>query len=62
MQTKTIGIISLGLIGGSLFKKLTEANLNIKVVTRNKETIKKVKKTNIADISMARLIVTKKGV
>ncbi len=39
-----IGIISLGLIGGSLFKCLTRTNHEIYAVTRNKETISKAKK------------------
>ncbi len=38
-----IGIISLGLIGGSLFKNLTKTNNQILAVTRNKETIQKAK-------------------
>lgn len=41
-----IGIISLGLIGGSLFKCLTETNNEIYAVTRNKETINKAKTIN----------------
>ena len=46
-----IGIISLGLIGGSLFKCLTESEHEIYAVTRNKETIEKAKKysKNISD-------------
>ena len=39
-----IGIVSLGLIGGSLFKKLSETEHEIYAVTRNEETIKKAKK------------------
>ena len=39
-----IGIVSLGLIGGSLFKKLCETEHEIYAVTRNEETIKKAKK------------------
>lgn len=38
-----IGIVSLGLIGGSLFKKLSETNNEIYAVTRNLETIEKAK-------------------
>lgn len=37
-----IGIVSLGLIGGSLFKALIQSNNQIYVVTRNLETIEKV--------------------
>ena len=46
-----IGIISLGLIGGSLFKCLIESEHEVYAVTRNKETIEKVKKytPNISD-------------
>lgn len=39
-----IGIVSLGLIGGSLFKCLTRTQHEIYAVTRNDETIKKAKK------------------
>ena len=39
-----IGIVSLGLIGGSLFKCLSETEHEIYAVTRNKETIEKAKK------------------
>lgn len=39
-----IGIISLGLIGGSLFKCLIETDNKIYAVTRNKETIEDAKK------------------
>lgn len=39
-----IGIVSLGLIGGSLFKKLSKTEHEIYAVTRNEETIKKAKK------------------
>ncbi len=38
-----IGIISLGLIGGSLFKCLSRTEFEIYAVTRNKETITKAK-------------------
>ena len=38
-----IGVISLGLIGGSLFKKLCKTEHEIYAVTRNKETIEKAK-------------------
>ena len=38
-----IGIVSLGLIGGSLFKCLAETEHEIYAVTRNKETIEKAK-------------------
>lgn len=38
-----IGIVSLGLIGGSLFKCLCGSNNEIYAVTRNKETIEKAK-------------------
>lgn len=38
-----IGIISLGLIGGSLFKRLTKEGYSVCAVTRNKETIEKAK-------------------
>lgn len=46
-----IGIISLGLIGGSLFKCLVESEHEIYAVTRNKETIEKGKEytQNICD-------------
>ncbi|HIS89857.1 TPA: prephenate dehydrogenase/arogenate dehydrogenase family protein [Candidatus Avigastranaerophilus faecigallinarum] len=39
-----IGIISLGLIGGSLLKALSETDNTIYTVTRNKETVEKAKK------------------
>lgn len=39
-----IGIISLGLIGGSILKVLSETDDSLYVVTRNKETIEKAKK------------------
>ena len=39
-----IGIVSLGLIGGSLFKRLSKTEHEIYAVTRNEETIKKAKK------------------
>ena len=39
-----IGIISLGLIGGSLFKKLSQSEHEIFAVTRNTETIEKALK------------------
>ena len=39
-----IGIVSLGLIGGSLFKCLSNSLNEIYAVTRNKETIEKAKK------------------
>ncbi len=39
-----IGIISLGLIGGSLFKCLVETDNTVYAVTRNKETIEEAKK------------------
>ena len=42
-----IGIVSLGLIGGSLFKKLSKTEHEIFAVTRNEETIKKAKKYSI---------------
>ena len=38
-----IGIISLGLIGGSILKALSDKGYTIKTVTRNKETIEKAK-------------------
>ncbi len=46
-----IGIISLGLIGGSLFKCLARTNHEIYAVTRNNETITKAKKytPNVSD-------------
>lgn len=46
-----IGIVSLGLIGGSLFKKLSQTEHDIYAVTRNPETIKKALKysQNVAD-------------
>ncbi len=39
-----IGIVSLGLIGGSILKVLSESDNTLYVVTRNKETIEKAKK------------------
>ena len=39
-----IGIISLGLIGGSLFKNLTRTNHEIYAYTTNEETLKKAQK------------------
>ena len=39
-----IGIISLGLIGGSLLKALSKTDNTIYTVTRNKETVEKAKK------------------
>ena len=42
-----IGIVSLGLIGGSLFKRLSKTEHEIYAVTRNEETIKKAKKYSI---------------
>lgn len=39
-----IGIVSLGLIGGSLFKCLCNSKNEIYAVTRNKETIEKAKR------------------
>ena len=46
-----IGIISLGLIGGSLFKCLARTQHELYAVTRNKETIKKALKytNNVSD-------------
>ncbi len=46
-----IGIVSLGLIGGSLYKKLSEYSYEIYAVTRNKDTINQIKKYsgNISD-------------
>ena len=46
-----IGIISLGLIGGSLFKCLCETNNEIFAVTRNLKTIEEAKKLsqNVSD-------------
>lgn len=46
-----IGIISLGLIGGSLFKCLSESEHEIYAVTRNIETVKEAKKysLNVSD-------------
>ena len=37
------GIISLGLIGGSLFKCLSRTEYDVYAMTRNKETIEKAK-------------------
>ena len=39
-----IGIISLGLIGGSILKALSDKDYTVKAVTRNKETIEEAKK------------------
>lgn len=39
-----IGIVSLGLIGGSLFKCLVRTEFEVYAVTRNKETVAKAKK------------------
>ena len=39
-----IGIVSLGLIGGSLFKCLSRTEFEVYAVTRNEETIAKAKK------------------
>ncbi len=46
-----IGIVSLGLIGGSLFKRLSECSYEIYAVTRNKDTIEKAKEysKNVSD-------------
>lgn len=44
MKQKTIGIIALGLIGGSILKSLARTEHNIIAVTRNKDSIKKAKK------------------
>ncbi len=41
-----IGIISLGLIGGSLFKALSDSEYEVTAVTRNKKTIQDAKKLN----------------
>lgn len=38
-----IGIVGLGLIGGSLFKKLSQSDNDIYAVTRNKKTIENAK-------------------
>lgn len=38
-----IGIIGLGLIGGSVLKNLSETKHNLYAVTRNKETLEKIK-------------------
>lgn len=43
-QHMKIGIISLGLIGGSLFKRLTKEGYDVCAITRNKETIAQAKK------------------
>lgn len=42
-QLMKIGIISLGLIGGSLFKRLIKEGYDVCAVTRNKETIAQAK-------------------
>lgn len=39
-----IGIIALGLIGGSILKSLSDKNLEITIVSQNEETLKKAKK------------------
>ncbi len=39
MKIKRIGIVSLGLIGGSLLKSLTNKGFELYAVTRNKDTI-----------------------
>ena len=44
MKQKTIGIISLGLIGGSILKTLSKTDNKIIAVTRNKTAIKNAKK------------------
>ncbi len=46
-----IGIISLGLIGGSLFKCLSKTEFEIYALTRNKQTIEKAKhwSDNVSD-------------
>ena len=46
-----IGIISLGLIGGSILKALADKEHNLFVCTRNPQTIEKVKKytSNVSD-------------
>lgn len=46
-----IGIVSLGLIGGSLLKALSETTHSLFAVTRNKDTIEEVKKItpNVSD-------------
>ncbi len=46
-----IGIISLGLIGGSLFKCLSRSEFDIYAFTRNKETIEKARHwcSNVSD-------------
>ena len=42
-----IGIIGLGLIGGSIYKKLSEFGHELIVVTRNKSTLEKVKNDGV---------------
>ena len=42
-----IGIIGLGLIGGSIYKKLSEFGHELVVVTRNKSTLEKVKNDGV---------------
>lgn len=44
MDSTNIGIISLGLIGGSLLKALSKKNYNLFAVTGNPETLNKAKK------------------
>ena len=44
MKQKTIGIVSLGLIGGSILKALSETEHKIVAVTRNQSAIRKAKK------------------
>ena len=44
---KKIGIISLGLIGGSLFKCLIQKGYDVCAVTRNKETIIQAKELSV---------------
>lgn len=39
-----IGIIALGLIGGSILKSLSDKDLEITVISQNKETLEKAKK------------------
>lgn len=43
MTTKKIGIVSLGLIGGSLLKALCNRDYELHAVTRNKKTIQSAK-------------------
>lgn len=46
-----IGIVSLGLIGGSILKKLSETDIELYAVTRNAQTIKNAEKytKNVSD-------------